>query len=514
MRKHLLIFGLSFVSLPAFAQYDAACLALITYAQEAVNLSITSATHATDRTFQANPAAPVQTLPPHCHVEGDLDRRIGVDGVEYAIRFAINMPDNWNRRFLFQGGGGLNGRVNEPLGTQVVGELSALARGFAVVSTDSGHNGAGFDASFMADQEAMLNFYFLANARVTAMAKPLVEKYYSDTINHAYFVGCSTGGREGMIMAQRFPLLYDGIVSGAPAMRTGLSNLALRWKAVQLNQAAAKDANGLPIAGGTFSTAEQALIVNAVVQSCDGLDGVSDGLIFNTSACNFDPLTLVCPAGQTQNCLSAEKATALAAAFAGPVDSRGLAVYSRFQFDTGIDDVGGLPGFIVGNSGPPVGPPVATMMSQDVDTEFFAATATDEALGNSTSYTLSSFANNGGKQIFYHGVSDPWFSAMDTVSYYQNMSAANGGLQTVDKWSRLFLVPGMGHCQGGATTLDNFDMLSAIVEWVENGEAPAAIIATGRSMPGVSRPLCPHPQYAHYSGAGASTAAESFTCTP
>ena len=153
-------------------------------------------------------------------------------------------------------------------------------------------------------------------------------------------------------------------------------------------------------------------------------------------------------------------------------------------------------------------------MSQDVDTEFFAATATDEALGNSTSYTLSSFANNGGKQIFYHGVSDPWFSAMDTVSYYQNMSAANGGLQTVDKWSRLFLVPGMGHCQGGATTLDNFDMLSAIVEWVENGKAPAAIIATGRSMPGVSRPLCPHPQYAHYSGAGASTAPESFTCTP
>jgi feruloyl esterase len=500
-------------AMPVLAQSEAACTALLAYTQDTANLAITSAAHADDRSITINPAAPPSTLPPHCHVEGELDRRTGVDGKAYAIRFAINMPDNWNGRFLFQGGGGLNGTLSEPQGTQATGGQSALARGFAVVSTDSGHQGAGFDASFMADQEAMLNFYFLANARVTAVAKPLVEQYYSSTIEHAYFMGCSTGGREGMIMAQRFPLLYDGIVSGAPAMRTGLSNLALRWMNVQMNQAAPKDANGLPVPGGTYSKAEQTLIVSALTESCDALDGVADGLIFNTTACAFDPRTLACPAGQTENCLSPAKAEALAKAVAGPVDSRGVLVYPRFMLDTGIDDAARIPGIITGGGGPPVGPPVATMMTQDVDAEFIAATATDEALGNSTSYNLSTFAANGGKQLFYHGQSDPWFSAVDTLEYYQNMAMANGGLETVDQWSRLFLVPGMGHCQGGEQTLDSFDMLGALVDWVENAQPPTAITATGSGMPGISRPLCPYPQYPQYTGTGSSAAAENFVCT-
>ena len=201
----------------AMAQSDAACKAMGKAQLQGVDLAITEAQHYTDRKMPGrNPAEPGMTLPPHCHIVGELDRRTGADGNSYAIRFAINLPDNWNGRFLFQGGGGLNGILGEPIGAQAAGATPALMRGFAVVSTDSGHQAkGGFDASFMADQEAVLNFYFLGNMRVTLAAKQLVTQYYSKAIDKAYFVGCSTGGREGMIMAQRYPLLYDGIVSGA-----------------------------------------------------------------------------------------------------------------------------------------------------------------------------------------------------------------------------------------------------------------------------------------------------------
>ena len=503
----------STLAVPAFAQPPASCTALSGYTQQGASVSITSAAHATDRQVQGRPGAPTATLPPHCHVEGEIDRRTGIDGKSYALRFAVNMPDAWNGRFLFQGGGGLNGNLQEPLGAQAVGGDNALTRGFAVVSTDSGHAGAVFDGSFMADQEAALNFLFLGNMRVALVAKPLVATYYNNAISKSYFVGCSTGGREGMIMAQRYPQLFDGIVSGAPAIRTGLSNLALRWMNVHWNQAAPKDANGLPLPGGTYTPEESALIVNGLVQACDARDGASDGLIFDVAHCEFDPMTLACPAGQTENCLVPAKAEALVTALAGPVDSRGVQVYSRFVLDTGIDDRAGFQGgMLAGGSTPPEGPPVAQMMSQDVDAEFIAATATDAALGNSTGLQLSTFAGRGSKHIFYHGVSDPWFSAMDTVEYYQNMAAANGGLQTVDQWSRLFLVPGMGHCQGGQQTLDTFDMLEPLVNWVESGVAPDSIVATGNSMAGVSRPLCPYPQHPHYSGSGDSKDAANFEC--
>ncbi len=497
--------------LPAAAQSDAACSALLTYAPAGLKLKIMAAAHATDRKLQGPPGAPAATLPPHCHVEGELDRRTGSDGKSYALRFALNLPDKWNGRYLFQGGGGLNGSLGEPLGAQATGDQNALARGFAVVSTDSGHQGGVFDSSFMADQEAALNFYFLGNMRVTQATKPMVEQYYSAAINKSYFVGCSTGGRESMIMAQRYPFLFDGIVTGSPAIRTGLSNLALRWINVQMNQAAAKDANGQPVPGGTYSKEEQTLIVNALKQSCDALDGAKDGLIFNVAACNFDPRSIACKAGNSENCLTPAKADALAKAMAGPVDSRGVQVYSRFAYDSGIADPGFIPGILNGGK-PPEGAPSALMMKQDVDAEFIANTATDVAIGDSVSLKLSSFASHGGKQIFYHGMSDPWFSAMDTVNYYQNMTAANGGLQTVDKFSRIFMVPGMGHCQGGTATLDSFDMLSPIVEWVEHDKAPASVTATGRSMPGVSRPLCPYPQHAQYKGTGDIKSAENFSC--
>jgi hypothetical protein len=152
-------------------------------------------------------------------------------------------------------------------------------------------------------------------------------------------------------------------------------------------------------------------------------------------------------------------------------------------------------------------------MDQDVDAEFMAVSDINESIGDSVSTNLSSFAANGGKQIFYHGMSDAWFSAMDTVHYYDRMAAANGGLAVADTFSRVFMVPGMGHCQGGEQTVDSFDMLGAIVDWVEQGRAPDSVIATGNSMPGVSRPLCPYPQYPRYRGTGDINDAANFSCT-
>lgn len=500
-------------ALTAYAQTDAACAALLSYAPKDSNLKILKASHDLNRQTQAGPGGPGATLPPHCHVEGEIDRRTGVNGKSYALRFAVNLPDNWNGRYLFQGGGGLNGSLGEPLGAVASGGQNALARGFAVVSTDSGHQGQGFDASFLADQEAAMNFNFLGNARVTQATKPLVTEYYKKVISKSYFTGCSTGGREGMIMAQRFPLLYDGIITGAPAMRTDLSNQGLRWLNVQLNQVAPKGPDGFPLPGPQLSKQEMKTAVNGLLQACDMLDGAKDGLVHNVAGCKFDARTLACKAGQTADCLAPAKAEALAKALAGPVDSRGVQVYSRFQLDTGADDDTGFQkGLLAGGATPPEGAPVNKMMKQDVDAEFIASEADDRRIANSTSVNLTTFSGHGGKQIFYHGVSDPWFSAMDTLAYYQRMTAANGGLQTVDKWSRLFLVPGMGHCQGGEATLDTFDMLTSIVDWVEKDQAPASVVSTGRSMPSVSRPLCPYPQHSQYSGKGDINDAKNFSC--
>lgn len=498
-----------------FSKTPENCAGLIQYQDSNVNVQITSAQYFKDTTVKSGPWGSTQTLVPHCHVEGEIDKRLGVNDESYALRFAINLPNEWNGRFLFQGGGGLNGTVSEPVGDQVAGTKSALQRGFAVISTDSGHQAKyPFDSSFMADQEAALNFFLLGNMRVTTVTKPIVETYYQNNINKSYFVGCSTGGREGMIMAQRFPYLYDGIVSGAPAIRTGLSNLALRWMKVQMNQVSDKDEAGLPVAGSIFTKKEQKLIVNGLLESCDELDGVKDELIFNNAACQFKLNDIACDKDNTRSCVASTKIEALEKALAGPIDSRGFEIYSPFLLDTGIDDSGKgmIPGIITDGAGSPVPPSAAQMLKQDVDTEFAMATALDSAIGDTMSLKLSSFSRHGGKQIFYHGISDPWFSAADTLNYYKNMAQANGGKDQTTQFSRLFLMPGMGHCGGGEKTLDNVDMLTPIVNWVEKNQAPKQIIATGRSMPNVSRPLCPYPQYPHYNGSGDKDMAANFSC--
>jgi feruloyl esterase len=421
------------------------------------------------------------------------------------------LPENWNGRFLFQGGGGLNGTVNPPLGAQATGTIPALARGYAIISTDSGHKGAVFDPTFFEDQEATLNFLYKAIGKVAPVGKEIVAAHYGKSAAHSYFVGCSTGGREAMIMSQRYPDYFDGIVAGAPAMRTSFSNLADRWVAVNLNRVAPRNAAGKPDSARALSDTDKKLVIDSVLKACDAKDGVADGMIFDPAGCRFDPMTLACSGAKTDSCLTRAQASAIATGFAGPKDVHGTPVYTGFYFVTGIAAKGFIPGLL--NPGPsPVGPPNDST-EMDVDREAAIAGNPVAAVGDSAHWTqIDTFAGHGGKLLFYHGVSDPWFSAQDTQRYYEEMTAANGGAEVVSKWSRLFLVPGMGHCQGGAATLDRFDLLDPIVAWVEKGVAPDSVTATGAAFPNRSRPLCPFPKHAHYKGTGDAENASNYEC--
>ncbi len=489
-----------------FALAETPCADMLKFQMHGVALAITKADQtpaSAPGTLRISPNFPGTVpvaVPAFCHVEGVIDRRTGADGKPYGIGFALALPDQWNGRFLFQGGGGLNGSVALPLGSQAAGETPALARGFAVVTTDSGHKGSVFDGSFFRDQQASLDFYYVAIGQVARLAKEMIASYYGRAAQHSYFDGCSTGGREAMIMSQRYPEYFDGIVSGDPAIRTGHSNLALGFMTAMFQ----------PDPKKFFSDSDRKLIVNSVLQACDAKDGLKDGMIFNSRACEFDPSTLVCSGSKSDSCLTRAQADALKKAFAGPKSAHGDAIYPGVPYDAGIADKGGIPGLL---GGPVI--PVATgadFTHFDADREAARLEADATArLGDSTWTNLTTFAGHGGKLLFYHGLSDPWFSPLETLRYYEKM-AKDTGNASVTSWSRIYFVPGMGHCQGGSATLDRFDMLSAVVDWVEKGVAPDRVVATGPAFPGRSRPLCPYPQHAQYSGHGDANEASNFIC--
>ena len=457
-------------------------------------------------------AASIGPLPAHCRVDGVLHRRKGVDGQEYGIGFAVALPaqNAWNGDFMMQGGGGGNGIVFYPTGANYAGDQPALSRGFAVASTDSGHHAktGAFDFSFMRDQQAYLDFAFLANAEVAGVAKQIIARYYAKPASYSYFVGCSTGGREGMILSQRYPTVFNGIVSGDPAMRTGLSNLAIaQWIPVAYNQAAPKDAAGKPEIDKFLSEDERKLFMDRLMRRCDAKDGVADGMISDPLGCDFDPAEIACKPGQNDSCIAPAKIAAIRKAFDGPKNAYGTQVYPGFLYDAGIAMQGGVPGLLaLGKNG--LFGPYTSATELDVDK---AALHASDPLVEPASTNLSTFALDGGKLIFFHGDSDPWFSPLDTLGYYKSLASSNGGAEAVDGWSRLFLVPGMAHC-GGGPSLDHFDMLSAVVDWVEKGEVPDSVIATGKAFPGRSRPLCAYPKHAQYSGSGDPQDARNFRC--
>src|SRR5450755_3198474 len=308
------VWPLLLLSTSGIAQQSDSCASLMHF--KAAGVEISKAAPIAAGTTEPNPWGPGHSapIPAYCRVEGVINRRTGVGGEEFGINFALAMPEKWNGDFLMQGGGGGNGVVMAPLGLNAAGDAPALMRGFAVVSTDTGHKShrGPFDFDFNKDEQASLDFAYLANAQVATLAKQLIAQYYRKPTAFSYFSGCSTGGREGMILSQRYPAIFDGIISGDPAMRTGLSNLAIgKWIPIAFNQLATKDANGKPIIEQAITDNDRKLIKDALMKKCDAKDGLADGLISDPLACDFDPETLACKGETSDSCLAPGKAAAI-----------------------------------------------------------------------------------------------------------------------------------------------------------------------------------------------------------
>jgi len=514
---------------------ESACSALAKMELAGVDITSAAMVAAVGAGQPGNPF-PLASLPANCMVRGVIDQRMGVNGEQYGIGFELRLPADWEGRFLFQGGGGMDGVVRDAVGyASGVALAPGLARGFAVAFTDAGHEGhppePQSDSSFSRDQQARIDNAYRSIERVTTVSKSIVSQYYGEAWKHSYLVGCSNGGRQGLIAAQRFPTYFDGIVSAAPAFRVTRAAIGSAWETIAFTEIAPKDAEGRPILSRAFSDGDLKLVADAVLRECDAKDGLSDGMVFNTAACRFDPSVLTCQAGKTDACLSAAQVSALEKVFAGPSNSRGEAIYSDWPWDPGIAargwrmlklgtsptsqpnslDTGLMFSALKGYFMTPYDPDFDPMKFDfDKDPAKVEETA---ALQDATWTELSTFSGQGGKLILTHGMADPFFSANDTERYYRKLAADNGGSEAVSSWARLFLIPGMNHCLGGPA-LDSYDALGAVVAWVEKGEPPARIQATGTAFPGRSRPLCAYPAYASYKGNGSPDDAASFVCQP
>ena len=513
---------------------------------------------------RVDPAAPpwmgpIAAMPEHCEVIGVMRERAGTDGQHYAVKYHLRMPLDWNGRFLFQGGGGTNGMLGQANGALQPGMPTALQKGYAVVSTDTGHdNAVNSEAAkqgpvaFGHDYLARLEYSEKALDSVATTAKRLVKIFYGRAAQRNYFAGCSNGGREGMVFAQRFPEQFDGIVAAAPAFAVPKAAIAEAWDTQAFAALAAKEGlkqkNGLPDLVRTFSDADFAIVAAAVAKACDALDGVVDGMVQSLAQCTTVRVrpaleARICAAGKEASCLGRDQVDTLIRSLAGPHDSKGHALYAEWPWDIGIGSVGwriwkiGVPGgmdsinVMLGSPAlsalfitPPTdvpGTPEAGLRYQlgfnfDRDAPKIFAHSADfprsgwELVG-AQSTDLTRFREHGGKLIVPQGGSDPIFSINDTLDWWRKVDAANHGAAA--GFARVFAVPGMNHCAGGPAT-DQYDALTAVVDWVEKGAAPDRIQATAGPMspwPGRTRPLCPYPKIARYRS-GDVNRAESFAC--
>lgn len=545
---------------PLSASFD--CTALAGNALGS-NVNVTQATRVeaqTSRPTDILTGAPVgEFLPAHCLVQGQINARTGkafsvdpatravsVVDAPYAIGFELRLPKDWNGRFFFQGGSGLDGVLAPAYGVfnpQQGSATNALSRGFAVVSSDGGHRGtSGFDGNFGADPQARIDYAYNALDQVTLTAKSALQKYYGKSPDKSYFVGCSNGGRQAMVASQRFPQYFDGIVAGNPgfnymnAVSNSLADVQTLAKIVPAGQMTPLG----PDIGKAFSPADRALIGPTILAKCDvkGRDNLRDGIVSDPQACGFDPQVDIptCTGANDGTCLSAAQKAALAAMTAGGKTSSGAALYSDYFYDAGVGSqawniwkLDGIPvplsptltlslglNQLAGMDGPGKvfsTPPNPSLSPFGFDPDADPARFRDFGrLAVATSTDLSQFKARGGKLIIYNGNSDPLFSSKDVARYYDSLTAAQGG--NASDFARLFLVPGMGHCSGGPAT-DSFDPLTALQAWVENGVAPDAMVGqAGPTTPwsGRTRPLCAYPKVPVYKGTGNTEEASSFVC--
>lgn len=494
-----------------------------------VGVQITEAAAIEANTQRPPNVATGPTLVAHCKLTGRMNPRTGADGKPYHIGFELRLPREWNGRFLYQGGGGNDGVLRPAVGPQAAPGY-ALNRGFAVVTTDAGHQGP--DASFGFDPIARVDNAYHAHDRVAVTAKEIVRRFYAKPPERSYFIGCSGGGRQGMMFTQRFPSYFDGVIAMAPAMRVSKgATIAAAWDTQALAAIAPQSADRKPIVSQALSDGDLALLRKGILDACDAQDGVADGLVSNPAACRFDPRNLMCSSNaKAPDCLSPMQVGALKKMFAGPTDSAGRKLYFTWPWDPGIGHpqndwrnwkLGTSPTAAPNSrhvvlmqdalQGYFVTPPdrSLTVFNFDFDRDPARLDAHAWMFNTADDVDLAGFRARNGKLLFAHGLADPIFSPDEMVDYYQRLSARHGAA-TAD-FSRLFLIPGMAHCQGGAAT-DSWDGLGALVDWVEKGQAPQRIIATGTAVfPGRSRPLCPYPAYAHHDGGNVEDAA-SFSC--
>jgi pimeloyl-ACP methyl ester carboxylesterase len=537
-------------ALPRLAAAQSAPLA-VNCADLATKIAIANTTVTAATPIAAGPVttggAPV---PEHCKVTGSMFQRIGlVDGKPYAIGFEMRLPNQWNGRFFYQANGGIDGNVVPATGdVGGGGQLSnALKMGFAVISSDAGHAGS-LGPTFGIDPQARLDYGYQAVAKLTPMAKSVIQVAYGKGPDRSYIGGCSNGGRHTMVAAARYADQYDGFLVGDPGFRLPLAAIA-NIKGAQTYATLATAPTDLSTG---FTQAERALVSQAVLAKCDALDGATDGLVQDTKSCqaafdiNRDVPT--CTATRDGTCLSAAQKTSIAQLFAGATTSTGAKIYSSFPYDAGLATQGwaiwkftfplvldsGAVGMIwqVPPEDPAsfVGP--AFTLGGNVDTMLAKVNATNATYSESAMSfmtppnptDLSTLKGRGAKLVVYHGTSDPIFSSDDTTAWYDALAAANGG--SAANFARFFRVPGMNHCSGGPAT-DQFDMLTPLVNWVEQGEAPDAVVATARGpgnpaainadvpstwAPNRTRPLCAYPEVARYKGAGSVEDAASFSC--
>ena len=475
----------------------------------------------------SGPPGATVAVPDHCLFRVVLGARPSpIQDLKFGTSIELRLPAAWNGRLLFQGGGGLDGVLNPALGN-VSGYPPALARGFAVVSNDGGHRGrSNVDVRFGADQQARLDFAYQSVERSTREAKALLTRYYGRKPDYSYFVGCSTGGREAMLAAQRLPLEFDGVVAGNASYNLTRVVVNQVFSIQAITRIAPKDATGRPEMYKAYSDSQLKGVADAVLRQCDALDGLRDGMINDFQACHFDPGTLVCGtrgAPDARSCLSSAQAATLRKVQGGARDSRGIALYGSFPFDTGIAG----PAWRAMHLGTPKTEPANATLGRDTLRHYVLTPATPDfdplkfdfdrdmarttqtaAINDAVATLHDAFAGHGGKLIVYHGLSDQAMSTGVLVNWYEHVTPRTpAGPQD---WARLFLVPGMTHCGGGQST-DQFDMVSAIQSWVEEKRAPDRVIASGRAFPGVTRPLCPYPEVARYQG-GDTNDANSFAC--
>ena len=440
------------------------------------------------------PAPPPITLPARCRVAAVLK-----PSSDSQIEMEAWLPsENWNGKFEAVGNGGWAGTIS------FAAMASALQEGYATASTDTGHKG-GNAAFAIGHPEKVIDFAYRAVHEMTVTSKAFVAAFYGRAPRLSYWNGCSTGGRQGLMEAQRYPADFDGIIAGAPA------NYQTHLHAWDLGVSV----HALKDQARVVSPAKAAAVNKAVLDACDAHDGVKDGLLNDPRTCHVDLSTLLCREADADTCLTAPQLETVKSVYAPAKTKSGEAIFPGKEpgSETGWNVIAGgpqPPGVSLGSFQVAYNDANWDWRGFDLDRD---VKVVDEKAGfiNAVSPDLEAFKGRGGKLLLYHGWNDTAISPGNTVNYYSSVLAKMGSKQ--DSWMRLFMAPGMQHCGGGPGP-NQINYVGVMERWRESGVAPDRIAASHvtNNRVDMTRPLCPYPQVAQHTGVGSTNDAANFVC--